>query len=106
MSTRYVVSAGDLIGASPLASGLMHDEPTIDVMNYIGLDTIGVGNHEFDEGKGELLRMQYGNQTHEGGGANTGTAYTPLRQTAATRSTAARTGRRSLVSSSSTSRRT
>ena len=75
----YVVSAGDLIGASPLASGLMHDEPTIDVMNYIGLDTIGVGNHEFDEGKGELLRMQYGNQTHEGGGANTGTAYTPLR---------------------------
>jgi 5'-nucleotidase len=75
----YVVSAGDLIGASPLASGLMHDEPTIDVMNYIGLDTIGVGNHEFDEGKGELLRMQYGNQTHEGGGANTGTAYTPVR---------------------------
>ena len=59
----YVVSAGDLIGASPLASGLMHDEPTIDFMNYIGLDTIGVGNHEFDEGKSELLRMQYGNRT-------------------------------------------
>ena len=39
----------------------MHDEPTIEVMNYIGLDTIGVGNHEFDEGKAELLRMQYGN---------------------------------------------
>jgi 5'-nucleotidase len=56
----YVVSAGDLIGASPLLSGLMHDEPTIDFMNYAGLDTIGVGNHEFDEGKAELLRMQYG----------------------------------------------
>ena len=31
-------------------------------MNYVGLDTIGVGNHEFDEGKAELLRMQYGNR--------------------------------------------
>jgi 5'-nucleotidase len=59
-----VVSAGDLIGASPLLSGLMHDEPTIDFMNYAGLDTIGVGNHEFDEGKAELLRMQYGNRRH------------------------------------------
>ena len=71
-------AAGDLIGASPLASGLMHDEPTIDVMNYVGLDTIGVGNHEFDEGKAELLRMQYGNR-HGGGGADGGTAYVPAR---------------------------
>ena len=74
----YVVAAGDLIGASPLASGLMHDEPTIDVMNYVGLDTIGVGNHEFDEGKAELLRMQYGNRTG-GGGPDGGTAYVPAR---------------------------
>jgi 5'-nucleotidase len=60
----FVVSAGDLIGASPLLSGLMHDEPTIEFMNYAGLDTIGVGNHEFDEGKAELLRMQYGYHHH------------------------------------------
>jgi 5'-nucleotidase len=58
----YVVSAGDMIGGSPLLSGLFHDEPTIDVMNHIGLDFNGVGNHEFDEGKAELLRMQRGNQ--------------------------------------------
>jgi 5'-nucleotidase len=58
----YVVSSGDLIGASPLLSGLFHDEPTIDVMNHLGLDFNGVGNHEFDEGKAELLRMQRGNQ--------------------------------------------
>ncbi len=58
----YMVSAGDLIGASPLISGLFHDEPTIDVMNEIGLDFIGVGNHEFDEGKAELRRIQNGNQ--------------------------------------------
>jgi 5'-nucleotidase len=55
-----VVSAGDLIGASPLTSALFHDEPTIEAMNKIGLDINGVGNHEFDEGEQELLRMQYG----------------------------------------------
>ena len=55
-----VVSAGDLIGASPLISALFHDEPTIEAMNLIGLDINGVGNHEFDEGSLELLRMQNG----------------------------------------------
>ncbi len=54
------VSAGDLIGASPLISALFHDEPTIEAMNLIGLDINGVGNHEFDEGAEELLRMQNG----------------------------------------------
>ena len=56
------VAAGDLIGASPLVSALFHDEPTIEAVNSIGLDVTGVGNHEFDEGIDELLRMQYGNQ--------------------------------------------
>jgi len=55
-----IVSAGDLIGASPLISALFHDEPTIEAMNLIGLDINGVGNHEFDEGADELLRMQNG----------------------------------------------
>jgi 5'-nucleotidase len=55
-----VVSAGDLIGASPLLSALFHDEPTIEAMNEIGLDVNAVGNHEFDEGTDELLRMQEG----------------------------------------------
>ncbi|MGH3646506.1 MAG: bifunctional metallophosphatase/5'-nucleotidase, partial [Micromonosporaceae bacterium] len=55
-----VVSAGDLIGASPLLSALFHDEPTIEAMNQIGLDLNAVGNHEFDEGGDELLRMQNG----------------------------------------------
>jgi 5'-nucleotidase len=55
-----VVSAGDLIGASPLLSSLFHDEPTIEAMNHIGLDLNAVGNHEFDEGTTELLRMQDG----------------------------------------------
>lgn len=55
-----VVSAGDLIGASPLNSALFHDEPTIETMNRLGLDFNAVGNHEFDEGKDELLRMKHG----------------------------------------------
>jgi len=54
------VSAGDLIGASPLISALFHDEPTIEAMNLIGLDILGVGDHEFDEGAAELLRMKVG----------------------------------------------
>ena len=55
-----VVSAGDLIGATPLLSALFHDEPTIEAMNRIGVDLVAVGNHEFDEGSSELLRMQNG----------------------------------------------
>ncbi len=55
-----VVSAGDLIGASPLISALFHDEPTIEAFNLIGLELNAVGNHEFDEGAQELLRMQNG----------------------------------------------
>ncbi len=59
-ANTLVVSAGDLIGASPLSSALFHDEPTILAMNHIGLDINAVGNHEFDEGAAELLRMQNG----------------------------------------------
>jgi 5'-nucleotidase len=54
------VSAGDMIGATPLLSALFHDEPTIEAFNYMDLDFNAVGNHEFDEGLTELLRMQNG----------------------------------------------
>ncbi|HSC68386.1 MAG TPA: bifunctional metallophosphatase/5'-nucleotidase [Cellvibrio sp.] len=57
---NVVVSAGDLIGATPLTSALFHDEPTIEAMNRLGLEFNAVGNHEFDEGRDELLRMQNG----------------------------------------------
>ncbi|MEU8539226.1 bifunctional metallophosphatase/5'-nucleotidase [Streptomyces sp. NPDC048717] len=53
-------AAGDLIGASPLLSGLFHDEPTIDALNGMDLDVTSVGNHEFDEGAVELARMRNG----------------------------------------------
>lgn len=57
---HLTVAAGDLIGASPITSALFIDEPTIGVMNRIGLDFGAVGNHEFDAGIAELRRKQTG----------------------------------------------
>ena len=54
------VSAGDLIGASPLASAMFLDEPTVHAMNALHLSLNAVGNHEFDRGTKELQRMQRG----------------------------------------------
>jgi 5'-nucleotidase len=54
------VSGGDMIGASPLLSALFHDEPTVMAFNLMGFDFSNTGNHEFDEGWQELLRMQNG----------------------------------------------
>jgi 5'-nucleotidase len=68
------VSAGDLIGATPLISALFHDEPTIEAANMFGLDINAVGNHEFDEGAAELLRMQNGG-THPVDGDRDGDGF-------------------------------
>lgn len=54
------LGVGDLIGASPAVSGLLQDEPTLEVMDEMGFLYSSVGNHEFDEGIAELLRLQYG----------------------------------------------
>jgi len=54
------VAAGDLIGASPFLSAMFHDEPTVESLSMMGLELASVGNHEFDEGKAELKRMQNG----------------------------------------------
>ena len=59
-SNTIFVAAGDLIGASPFLSAMFHDEPTIESLSMMGLALASVGNHEFDEGKVELLRMQNG----------------------------------------------
>jgi len=64
------VAAGDLIWASPLLSAAFHDEPTIEALNGMGLEVASVGNHEFDEGWHELLRMQTGGCLPDGDGQN------------------------------------
>lgn len=59
-ANTITVSAGDMISASPLISSMFLDEPTIHAMNLIGVGFNAVGNHEFDRGQKELLRMQNG----------------------------------------------
>ncbi len=54
------VAAGDLIGATPLLSALLHDEPTIEILSRLGLDAAAMGNHELDKGSAALLRLQNG----------------------------------------------
>jgi 5'-nucleotidase len=66
-NNNIFVAAGDLIGASPFLSAMFHDEPTIESLSLMGLAISAVGNHEFDEGKDELLRMQNGGCHKEDG---------------------------------------
>ncbi|TDC65151.1 bifunctional metallophosphatase/5'-nucleotidase [Actinomadura sp. GC306] len=54
------VAQGDLIGATPLISAAYHDEPSVQFLGDIGVTASAVGNHEFDEGYRELLRIQHG----------------------------------------------
>ena len=64
LRTQYphhaVVSAGDLVGASPLISSFFLDEPTIEAANALRVDFSAVGNHEFDRGWQELMRLATG----------------------------------------------
>jgi 5'-nucleotidase len=55
-----VVGAGDLIGGSPPISSLIQDEPSIEALSLMGLRLSAVGNHEFDRGVAELMRLQHG----------------------------------------------
>jgi 5'-nucleotidase len=73
-ANTLVVSAGDNIGATPLLSAAFHDEPTIEALNMLGMDVSAVGNHEFDEGVDELLRIQDGG-CHPTDGCDTGHTY-------------------------------
>jgi 5'-nucleotidase len=57
---NVVVGAGDFIGATPLISSLFFDEPAIEALNRIGMEFNAVGNHEFDQGSAELVRLQNG----------------------------------------------
>jgi 5'-nucleotidase len=66
-----IVHAGDLVGASPPSSALLQDEPAVQFVNALGnehcsaafrlnplCNIVGTpGNHEFDEGVDELLRL-------------------------------------------------
>jgi len=57
---QATVFAGDNIGAAPLENGLFHEEPIVLASNMMHVDFASVGNHEFDKGATELLRIQNG----------------------------------------------
>jgi 5'-nucleotidase len=87
---HLIIHAGDLVGASPPDSALLQDEPTIQFMNQLAnrncrhtdprrvpwpvltvdqplCNVIGtLGNHEFDEGIDEMLRL-IGGGNHKNG---------------------------------------
>jgi len=44
------MAAGDSIGATPPISNFFGDKPTIEIMNMMGIDIDGLGNHNFDYG--------------------------------------------------------
>ena len=52
-----LLHAGDAVGASSPVSALLQDEPTIKILNELGFDAGTVGNHEFDEGVEEMMRL-------------------------------------------------
>jgi 5'-nucleotidase len=60
------VHAGDMVGGSPLISSYFHDEPTIEATNLMEFDVGTIGNHEFDEGGQEMLRLIHGGQRKDG----------------------------------------
>jgi 5'-nucleotidase len=66
----FLVHAGDVVGASSPVSALLQDEPTIEFLNKLGFDVGTLGNHEFDEGVDEMLRLIYG-------GVHPATGYFP-----------------------------
>ncbi|MGC4174605.1 5'-nucleotidase C-terminal domain-containing protein [Demequina sp.] len=61
-----ILSAGDNISASLYASASQHDNPSIDVLNQVGVDASSLGNHELDQGLGDLQAIVNGTGVHAG----------------------------------------
>lgn len=54
VGASLLLSTGDNVGATLFASSFRDDQPTIDVLNALGLKASAVGNHEFDRGVADL----------------------------------------------------
>ncbi len=53
-SSVIEMAAGDSVGATPPISAFFGDTPTIEIMNMMGIDIDGLGNHNFDRGQDYL----------------------------------------------------
>jgi 2',3'-cyclic-nucleotide 2'-phosphodiesterase (5'-nucleotidase family)/predicted AlkP superfamily phosphohydrolase/phosphomutase len=51
------MAAGDSVGATPPISNFFLDTPTIEVMNMMGIDIDGLGNHNFDRGAAYMQKL-------------------------------------------------
>lgn len=57
-----LLSAGDNYGFSPFSAAVQDDQPTIDILNALGLLASAVGNHEFDHGFADLTDRVIGTE--------------------------------------------
>lgn len=57
-----LIHEGDAVGGSSPVSALNKEEPTVDILNTLGFDVGTVGNHEFDKGVDEMLRLIKGGE--------------------------------------------
>ncbi|MGE5529684.1 MAG: bifunctional metallophosphatase/5'-nucleotidase [Patescibacteria group bacterium] len=69
-----MVHAGDMVGASQPVSALLQDEPTVEILDFLGFDVGAPGNHDFDEGPAELMRLLHGGH-HPATGYFTGASF-------------------------------
>mgnify|MGYP000638496058 CR=1 FL=1 len=51
-----LLGAGDMIGATPIGSALLKDEPVFEALNQLDLSATSLGNHEFDIGSPALMQ--------------------------------------------------
>jgi len=54
---NITLTAGDAVGATPPISAAFGDKPTIELMNKMGFNLDGLGNHNFDRGE-QYLRNE------------------------------------------------
>lgn len=59
-TNSLAIQVGDLVGGSPAISGLLQDEPVMNIANAMNFSVGALGNHEFDEGITEFQRLLKG----------------------------------------------
>lgn len=62
-----LVHAGDMVGASAPVSAILNDEPTIEILKQLRFNIGTIGNHEFDQGVPEMLRLIHGGANNRTG---------------------------------------
>lgn len=60
-ANTLILGNGDQVGATVFESAALNDQPTIDALNALGVESYTQGNHEFDKGAADAVgRIQNG----------------------------------------------